>query len=114
MLSKAGLVSKKLSNGTKNQDLNTPFPLLSTSFIAVRDLEITADWGHQDSSFVSNKISTGASVGWGPFAISGSYSHGSTDKKFNSSFDNRTISNKGLQIIGWVNTIVPACPPAPA
>lgn len=100
-----------LSNGTKIQPLNTPFPLLPTSFIAVRDLSITAEWGHQDSSFVSSKISTQVSGGWGPFAISGSYSHGSTDKKFNSSFDGRTITNNGLQIIGWVNTIVPDCPP---
>jgi len=100
-----------LSNGTKTQPLDTPFPLLPTSFIAVRDLKITADWGHQDSSLVSSKISTQASCGWGPFAISGSYAHGSTDKKFNASFDGRTISNDGLQIIGWVNTIVPACPP---
>ncbi|NEQ82118.1 MAG: hypothetical protein F6K26_18240 [Moorea sp. SIO2I5] len=100
-----------LSNGTKTQPLNTPFPNLPTSFIAVRDLKITADWGHEDSSFVSSKLSTRASLGWGPFAICGSYSQGSTDKTFNSSFDGRTIENDGLQIIGWVNTIVPNCPP---
>lgn len=102
----------ELSNGTKTQKPNTPFPNLPTSFIAVRDLKITATWGQEDSSFISSKLSTSASVGWGPFAISGSYSQGSEDKKFNSDFDGRTISNDGLQIIGWVNTIVPACPPA--
>jgi hypothetical protein len=101
-----------LSNGTKTQPLGTPFPALPTSFIAVRDLTITANWGHDDSSFISSKLSTSASVGWGPFAVSGSYSQGSEDKTFNSDFDGRTISNDGLQIIGWVNTIVPACPPA--
>lgn len=101
-----------LSNGTKKQPLGIPFPNLPTSFIAVRDLKITATWGHEDSSFISSKLSTSASLGWGPFAISGSYSQGSEDKKFNSNFDGRTISNDGLQIIGWVNTIVPACPPA--
>lgn len=101
-----------LSNGTKKQPLDMHFPSLPTSFIAVRDLKITATWGHEDSSFISSKLSTSASLGWGPFAISGSYSQGSEDKKFNSNFDGRTISNDGLQIIGWVNTIVPACPPA--
>jgi hypothetical protein len=100
-----------LSNGTKNQGLNMPFPLLPTSFIAVRDLKITANWATEDSSLVQSKLDTKASFGWGPFAVSGSYSQGSTDKKFDSSFDGRTISNDGLQIIGWVNTVVPICPP---
>lgn len=110
---KLGEAYKKsgLSNGTKNQQLNTPFSLLSTSFIAVSDLKITANWGSKDSSLITSKVSTEASAGWGPFKISGSYSHGTTDKKFESSFDGRTIANKGLQIIGWVNTIVPNCPP---
>lgn len=53
-----------LSNGTKTQPLNTPFPNLPTSFIAVRDLQITANWGKEDSSFISSKLSTSASVGW--------------------------------------------------
>lgn len=100
-----------LSNGTRNQDLNTPFPLLPTSFIAVRDLKISADFSHEDSSLIESKLSTSASFGWGPFSISGSYSTGSTDKKFNSNFDGSTISNDGLQIIGWVNNIVPFAPP---
>lgn len=110
---KLGEAYKKsgLSNGTKNQPLNTPFPLLGTSFIAVSDLKITANWGKKDSSLITSKVGAEASAGWGPFAISGSYSHGTSDKTFDSSFDGRTISNKGLQIIGWVDTIVPNCPP---
>ncbi|MBF0393414.1 MAG: hypothetical protein HQL38_12115 [Alphaproteobacteria bacterium] len=100
-----------LSNGTKDQPLNTPFPILPTSFIAVRDLAITADWGKEDSEAVSSATSASSSFGWGPFAISGSYSTGSSSSKFSSEFDGRTISNNGLQIIGWINTIVPSCPP---
>lgn len=101
-----------LSNGTKDQALNTPLPMISNSFIAVRDVKISADFSHEDSSLVTSKLSTSASFGWGPFAISGSYSHGSEDKNFNSNFDGSTISNDGLQIIGWINTITPSCPPA--
>ncbi len=100
----------KLSNGTKDQ-AGTAFPLLPTSFIAVRDLSISADWGKQDASMISSKLSAGGSFGWGPFALGGSYSSGSSTKKFKSDFDHRTISNNGLQIIGWVNTVVPNCPP---
>ncbi|UCS95631.1 hypothetical protein KZP23_11730 [Echinicola marina] len=104
----------ELSNGTRVQELNMPFPLLPTSFIAVRDLKISADFSHEDSSLIESKLSTSASFGWGPFSISGSYATGSTDKKFNSKFDGSTISNDGLQIIGWVNNIVPFAPPKPS
>lgn len=100
-----------LSNGTKVQNLGTPFPLLPTSLIAVRDLTIAANWGAKDSSLIESKLESKASLGWGPFAISGSYATGSSDKKFDSDFDGRTISNSGLQIIGWINTLVPNCPP---
>lgn len=104
----------EISNGSRVQDVKVPFPLLSTSFIAVRNLKITAKWAHEDSSLITSKISGSASIGWGPFSIGGSYSHSSTDKKFNSSFDGQTISNDGLQIIGWVNTITPFSPPESA
>jgi hypothetical protein len=105
-----------LSNGKKAQAPNSPFPLLPTSFIAVRDVQISANWGHEDSSLITSKTSSSASFGWGPFSVSGSYSSGSSDKKFNSQFDGVTISNPGLQIVGWVNTVVPDSPPlgAPA
>jgi hypothetical protein len=100
-----------ISNGTREQPDNEPMPMLSTSFIAVRELRITANWGHEDSSLVTSKLTTSASVGWGPFAVSGSYSNSTSDKKFASTFDGKTISNDGLQIIGWVNTITPSSPP---
>lgn len=100
-----------LSDGTREASNKGAFPLLTTSFIAVRDVEIAAKWGHEDSSLVTSKLSTKASFGWGPFALSGNYSSGSKDKTFNSEFDNRTIRNTGLQIIGWVCTLVPFSPP---
>lgn len=99
------------SSGNRVQPDSATFPLLPTSFIAVRNLKITASWGHEDSSFTASATSSGGSVGWGPFSISGSYSHSSSDKTFNSTFDGATISNPGLQIIGYVNTIVPYSPP---
>ncbi len=99
----------KLSNGTKTQT-NSLFPLLTTSFVAVRDLQITADWGKEDMEAIQKSLSTKASFGWGPFSVSGSYSKSSSDKKFASEFDGTTISNPGLQIIGWVCSVVPNSP----
>lgn len=98
------------SNGHKDQPLGNIFPLLPTSFIAIRDLEISADFAKEEASMISSKIAGKTSFGWGPFCISGSYEHGSSDKKFASSFDGKTIRNNGLQIIGWINALVPESP----
>jgi hypothetical protein len=103
----------QLSNGTKNQP-DSLFPLLPTSFVAVRDLKISADWGKEDMDAIQSKLSAKASFGWGPFSVSGGYSKDSSTKKFASEFDGTTISNPGLQIIGWVCSVVPNCPPKEA
>jgi len=55
-----------------------------------------------------------ANFGWGPFSVSGGYSKSSSSKKFASEFDGTTISNPGLQIIGWVCSVVPNSPPKAA
>lgn len=103
----------KLSNGTKNQPVSL-FPLLPTSFVAIRDLKISADWGKEDMEAIQSSLSTKASFGWGPFSVSGSYDKTSSSKKFASEFDGTTISNSGLQIIGWVCSVVPNSPPKEA
>jgi hypothetical protein len=103
-----------ISNGTKNQPNGNPFPLLPTSFIAVRNVKISAKWGHEDSSLITSKLKAGSSFGWGPFKVSGSYEKGESKKSFNSEFDGTSITNNGLQILGWVCTVVPACPPLDA
>jgi hypothetical protein len=98
------------SNGTKTQT-NTLFPLLPVSFVAVRNVSITAKWGQKDLDNISKKMGANASFGYGPFSINSSYASGSTDKKFKSEFDGRTITNKGLQIIAWICAVNPPCPP---
>jgi hypothetical protein len=98
------------SNGSKN-DPGALFPLLPMAFIAVRDVKITAKWGRVDSELITKKLATNANFGWGPFSISGSYASGSTDKKSKSAFDGRTISNEGLQVLAWISSVVPNCPP---
>ena len=99
-----------ISNGTL-KDNNGLLPLIPTAFIVARNISITANWSTQDKSHVEDSITTHASVGWGPFAVSGSYSHGSTSDHFNSTFDGGTLVIPGIQIIGWVNEIVPRSAP---
>jgi hypothetical protein len=99
------------SNGTKDQTNVQQFPLLPVSFVAVRNLSITAKWGQKDLDSITKKMGANASFGWGPFSVNSSYASGSSDKNFKSEFDGRTITNKGLQIIAWICAVNPACPP---
>ncbi|WP_218964985.1 hypothetical protein, partial [Nostoc linckia] len=108
--STAGRSPGSYSNGN---DSNNPgvFSLLPTSFIVARDIQISATWGSTDIHNASQSTSASASVGWGPFSLSGSYSNSSSTRTFNSSFDGTTIIVPGIQIVAWLSTIVPFCPP---
>lgn len=99
-----------ISNGTKTQE-GKMMPILPTAFIAVRDLKISADWGKEDKDLITSKLSTKASFGWGPFRVSGSYESSDRDMTHTTKFDGTTISSDGLQIIGWINTVLHKSPP---
>jgi len=86
-------------------------PLIPTGFVVARNVEITADWSSDDKKHVEDSISTKASVGWGPFSVSGSYSHSSSKDYHKSTFDGGTLKIPGIQIIAWVSEITPASPP---
>lgn len=99
------------SSGDPKNAGNTPFTILPTALIVTRDLKISATWGKTDLDMIKKATSGSASFGWGPFSVGGSYSSGSSSKKFKSEFDGRTLSAPGLQIAGWLCTVVPKCPP---
>jgi hypothetical protein len=100
-----------ISNGTLQNNAKGMLPLIPTALIVARNIEITADWSAEDKKHVESSISTKASVGWGPFAVNGSYKQGSSSDYFSSSFDGGTLKIPGMQIIGFVNQIVPASAP---
>ena len=81
-----GQASGSVSNGALKDNATNMLPLIPTAFIVARDIQITADWTTEDKSHVEDSISTKASVGWGPFAVNGSYAHGSSSDYFNSTF----------------------------
>ena len=106
-----GQASGSVSNGALKDNATNMLPLIPTAFIVARDIQITADWTTEDKSHVEDSISTKASVGWGPFAVNGSYAHGSSSDYFNSTFNGGTLNIPGMQIIGFVNEIVPLSAP---
>ncbi|MEG3918478.1 hypothetical protein QUA07_04925 [Microcoleus sp. T3_A4] len=107
----SGIQPKFFSNGTKQAQNNSLIPLLPQRFIVVQDVEITANWGQTDLDIIDKAISGSASVGWGPFSVSGSYSHSSSKETFKAERDGSTLKIPGMQIIGWICNVVPACPP---
>lgn len=86
-------------------------PLIPTAFVVARNVAITADWSSDDKKHVEDAISTRASVGWGPFSVSGSYASGSSSDYHQSTFDGGTLRIPGVQVIAWVSEITPASPP---
>jgi hypothetical protein len=69
------------------------FPLLPTSFIAIRDLKITANWSAED------RQNLGQATALGFFDIR------------DSTLNANTLEVKGLQILGWVSALTPQLPP---
>ena len=86
-------------------------PLMPIALVIVRDVKITANWGHTDSEKITEATSGSASVGWGPFAVSGNYSHSSTSDKFSAKATGQGFEIPDIQVLGFVCAKVPACPP---
>ena len=103
-----GQAPGSLSTGTLENNTGS-FPLLPISFIAIRDLKIRANWSKQDAERAARATSTQETVGFGPFALSGSYAE--SGKVYTSSFDGITLSASGLQILGWISLVLPFTPP---
>jgi hypothetical protein len=100
-----------ISNGTLKDNDKGLLPLCPNAFVIARNVKITANWSTQDKSHVMDSITTKASVGWGPFAVSGSYSNSSSSDYFNSTFNGGTLEIPGIQIVAWVNEIIPFSAP---
>lgn len=103
---------KKVSDGapTPNGRL-VAYPVTA---LFVKDVVFTFDEADSQSQYVQSKISGGGSVGWGPFRVGGSYSHGSEKRDAKAHMGGGKIAIDGMQLIGFVNNIVPMSPnPSP-
>lgn len=85
-------------------------PLIPTGFVVARNVSITADWSSDDKKHVEDAVTSKASVGWGPFSVSGSFSHSSSSDYHKSTFDGGTLKIPGIQIIAWISEITPNSP----
>lgn len=99
-----------ISNGSKVQK-NSMWPLMPTGFVVVKGVKIKASWAKSDWDKMQSTLSAGGQVGIGPFTIGGSYSQSHSNETWKSAFANGEITVPGVQIIGWMNSIVPFCAP---
>jgi hypothetical protein len=105
-----------ISTGKMSQEKPTDgteplfLPSVVTSLILVKNVNIYWDdwksqWAqHQESN------SAAASVGWGPFTASSHYSHAKQSRDFSSDDTGESLNIPGIQVIGYVSQIMPACP----
>ena len=100
-----------ISNGQLQGNEHGALALIPTAFVVGREIAIEADFSTEDKTHVEKSISGSASVGWGPFRVSGNYAHSSSKDTFKSTFDGGTLRIPGIQVLGWISEIVPASPP---
>lgn len=82
----------------------------ATQALFARNVNITSADFVSAYDNVTSQVGANASVGWGPFKLSGSYSHSEGHEKFESNRDGESLSVKGLQIIGFVNHLIGKAP----
>ena len=85
-------------------------PLYPTSVILAKNLKINLDMTNQKNSSSFSSVSTQASFGWGPFSISGNYSHSESSASSSYTHTDSGISVPGAQIIAFVCEVIPQSP----
>lgn len=99
-----------ISKGVKNQQ-GTMWPLMPTAFVVAKGIKIRATWAAADWNLMQSTLNAGGSVGIGPFSIGGRYTQSKSNETWKASFANGEITVPGVQIIGWLNSVVPFCAP---
>ncbi|KAL3459170.1 hypothetical protein BJX64DRAFT_291423 [Aspergillus heterothallicus] len=90
------------------------FPSYPTAFVVGCniELEFSGDTSQLESAIESSSTEANLSVGYGPFAISGSHKQSKSSAKTNaqSTATGMRISLQAPQIIGWVQELMPQLP----
>ena len=100
-------------NGTVSDGGETPAGRLvayPVSALCVRNVKLTSSNWSSHASFLDQAISAGGSGGYGPFRIGGSYQSGTQERKTKTHIDGDTLSIDGIQLIGFINNLIPKCP----
>jgi hypothetical protein len=89
----------------KGRFIGYPLQALFIKNLTIRSAEFA-----QALSTYSSELGVEASVGYGPFVLSGNYSHSESKMHFHVESDGATITVPGMQIIGFVNHLLGKTP----
>jgi hypothetical protein len=98
-----------ISNGALTGNAAGMLPLMPMAFVVMSDVTIKADFSEEDKKHIESATSGSASVGWGPFSVSGHYSHSESHDTSTATYDSGGIHIPGMQVVAWVNSITPQC-----
>lgn len=99
---------KKVSDGAaKPTGRLVAYPITA---LFVKDVLFTFDEADSQSKYVESHVKGGGSVGWGPFRVGGSYSHGSQKRDFAFHAEGGKVAIPGMQLIGFINNLIPKTP----
>lgn len=99
---------KKVSDG-KEQPVGrlVAYPVQA---LFVRNVKLQCNESQSHMDYVNKQFKAGGSVGWGPFRVGGSYSKGEEERNQTSHVEGGAITIDGMQLIGFINNIIPKCP----
>lgn len=105
----------KLNYGDKKVSDGKPAPtgrLVAYPITAlfVRNVTFKFDEAASQFNYINSQIKAGGSVGYGPFHVGGSYSHGSEKRDAKATNEGGLIAIEGMQLIGLINNLVPNSP----
>jgi len=110
MNNSAGL---QISDGADAAAGNTAtglMPLLPVGLLLAKNVKINANWSQEEKTTLSTHFTGGASFGWGPFSIGGTYEKDVNKAHTHGSLAGDTLSYDGMQILGWICDVLPVCP----
>ncbi|MDH3779436.1 MAG: hypothetical protein OES15_01135 [Nitrosopumilus sp.] len=99
---------KKVSDGEiQPQGRLVAYPVIA---LFVRNVSFTFDDAEEEIKALKEKIGGGGSLGWGPLKIGGRYEKGKETKDVHSHTENGEVKIDGLQLIGFINNLIPKAP----
>lgn len=76
----------------------------------VRNVKITSSAFVSAYHAYSSEVGGSASVGWGPFSLSGSYNHSESGDHYHAEGDGASITVPGMQVIAFINHLLGKTP----
>ncbi|MCG8604937.1 hypothetical protein MJD09_08065 [bacterium] len=99
---------KTVSNGSDKPDGRlVAYPVTA---LFARNVKFSLKEWERHSDYVRKTMNAGGSVGWGPFRVGGSYSSESVKKDMNFHTEGGSIVIPGIQLIGFINNLIPRSP----